>query len=201
MPADQTHVAEERGVAGVIERTAAGAKEIAAGHTHGLVQPAGQLKGGAVDGWGHVEASPGERDAASGHEVDRGGALRGEIVRELERCDDRGLVTPGELEGVAGVVFMGVGAEHKVARHCGGIDDPVGILAEVGIEHDPGTGDLHQKTRMAEIGEFHPACRVAEAAAGVKPGARPWQGHEARQVLPEIDHPGLESSGLGALWL
>lgn len=155
--ADEAHVAEERGVAGVVERAAGGFDKVTAGDAHGLGFAVAEFEGGAVNGRRHLDAAPREIDAAAGHEVEGGGisGVGGEVFGECVGCDDGGVVEAGEGERVADVVAVGVRAEHVVAGDVRGFSVENRIFREVGIDDEPNPGDFDAETGMTERGDSH----------------------------------------------
>ena len=81
-----------------------------------------------MGGGHHLNATPLQIDAAAGHQVGRGDALRGERIGGFVGRDEGSARETGQSERVADVIVVRVRAEHVKAGGGGGIGAESGVL-------------------------------------------------------------------------
>src|SRR5581483_11301581 len=155
---DELHVAEKGGVAGVIEREAAGKAKNQAGGFAGVDAHAVVVNGIGMEGVGQgdFEGTDFLRAALAHGARFLGEALAFDPQAGLVDGDDRGPVLLGECEQVAEMIGMAMGEEDGVETR-----DVLGRSGTDGIGHDPGVDERDfagrsgdGKGAVAEVGNL-----------------------------------------------
>ena len=152
--ADQLHIAEESGVAGMVEAFAFGFDDDAAGGAHVDGVAAGFETRG-VDGGGE-RGSP-EREIEAAARVHTVGlqTLSGKVFRDLEVGDDRGVVGFGDLGGINGVIFVSVAEDDVVTGDVFGRFRTGWVSGEEGVDQYPIRSGFNEESGVAVEGDAH----------------------------------------------
>jgi hypothetical protein len=101
------------------------------------------MRGGTVEGGHHLNKTPLQIDAAAGHQVGRGDALRGERIGEFADRDEGGAMETDQSECVADVVVVRVREEHVDIGDSGGLGAERGVLRKQPIDGESHAGDFN----------------------------------------------------------
>lgn len=96
-----------------------------------------------MEGGHHLNETPLQIDAAAGHQVGRGDALRGERIGEFVDRDEDGAMKTDQSERVADVVVVRVREEHVDTGDSSGIGAERGVLRKQQIAGESHAGDFN----------------------------------------------------------